>query len=136
MTVLCGECGSNNVRADGALAWSVTRQDWVLMSVYDDMSCEACGYEGRNFNHVPRAPDSIPFATAFKQVLKFVVECGYSTITVPELASLDDRKTDLANAIVETLDLLGYQSPEETGDWLGDMYDLAEEVGFVLERQE
>lgn len=83
-----------------------------------------------------RLPESLPFADTFKRVLLRVVEEGYA-----RLEDWDDEEdkegfdSDLANALSETLALLGYDEAE-TGDWLGDLYDLAEEAGIAWQQEE
>lgn len=40
--MICGKCGSDNVRADAYAAWDSEEGDWVLHSVYDARHCENC----------------------------------------------------------------------------------------------
>jgi hypothetical protein len=73
--------------------------------------------------------DKPEFRERFKGMFASVV-----TVEFPDLEDFDlypgdsdDYKTDYSNAISETLRLLGTDE-EETGPWLGDLYDLADEV--------
>jgi hypothetical protein len=43
--IICGECGSDNVRRDAWAEWDIDAQRWVLGSVFDQGFCEACGEE-------------------------------------------------------------------------------------------
>lgn len=43
--VICGTCGSADVRRDASASWHVENQEWVICSVYDDGNCEVCGTE-------------------------------------------------------------------------------------------
>lgn len=45
--IVCGHCGSSDVRRDATAAWSVEAQDWVICGVFDDGSCEVCEGESR-----------------------------------------------------------------------------------------
>ena len=42
---VCPECGSDGITRDACARWSVEAQDWVLSSVYDDMTCDECGHD-------------------------------------------------------------------------------------------
>ena len=85
-------------------------------------------------------PTMLDFAPTFKAVLRFVVESGYSDLDAgtPEDIRFvfDNDKGDfdvmLSNAIGEACTVLGVgeAAGAETGDWLGDLYDLAEEMGY------
>ncbi len=47
IALVCGVCGSNDVTRDALATWSVAEQAWVLRGLLDDVTCEACGREGR-----------------------------------------------------------------------------------------
>lgn len=52
--IVCGNCGSTDVTADGPLHWSIEKQEWVSNGdTYDDLTCQTCGYDGRHFDDVP-----------------------------------------------------------------------------------
>lgn len=40
--IVCGCCGSNNVRRDAWAEWDIDTQSWVLGAVFDDGACENC----------------------------------------------------------------------------------------------
>ena len=40
--LICGKCGSDNVRADAYAAWDSEEGVWVLHTVYDERYCEVC----------------------------------------------------------------------------------------------
>lgn len=85
-------------------------------------------------------PTTLDFAPTFKRVLQMVVETGYSMIDagLPEdiRDSYDNDKesfdSDLANALSVAMGVLGIGDVvgAEPGDWLGELYDLAEELGY------
>lgn len=79
-------------------------------------------------------PTSLPFTDTFRCALRHVCEQAY-----PHLLSdagqerCDDEdafKADLANAISEALGVLGIDEHPAAGDWLGELYDLADELGI------
>lgn len=41
----CMDCGSTDVRCDAYAAWSVDRQEWELVTTFDNTDCETCGGE-------------------------------------------------------------------------------------------
>lgn len=41
----CAYCGSLSVRRDADAEWDEGRQEWVLVAVYDQATCEDCGGE-------------------------------------------------------------------------------------------
>lgn len=41
----CGACGSRDVHRDADAAWNVKTQEWELVAVYDNATCEQCGGE-------------------------------------------------------------------------------------------
>jgi len=43
--VYCEHCGSTDVRRDADAAWNVEAQEWELVTVYDNATCEECGGE-------------------------------------------------------------------------------------------
>lgn len=45
--IVCGRCGSNDVRRDAFASWDIEAQDWVLAAVYDQGHCEHCQGEAR-----------------------------------------------------------------------------------------
>ena len=47
--VVCPDCGSDNVTRDACARWSVQTQDWILSTVYDDITCNDCGRESFEF---------------------------------------------------------------------------------------
>ena len=38
--IVCGKCGTENVRRDAWAEWDVVAQEWVLGAVYDQGFCE------------------------------------------------------------------------------------------------
>lgn len=42
LQMLCKECGSTNVRRDAEAVWNVEKQDWELVAIYDNATCEDC----------------------------------------------------------------------------------------------
>lgn len=40
--MICATCGSENVRSDAYASWDADAGDWVLHSIYDAKTCEAC----------------------------------------------------------------------------------------------
>ncbi|MGK2742033.1 hypothetical protein ACSHT0_14155 [Tepidicaulis sp. LMO-SS28] len=43
VTMICGCCGSKNVRRDAFAEWSEEYQCWELAELYDDSHCHDCG---------------------------------------------------------------------------------------------
>lgn len=80
-------------------------------------------------------PTHVSFADAFCAVLNLVVEDGYPQLLdkPDENADVEGRKADLANAISASLGALGIVEPSEAGDWLGELYSLAEQIGITTE---
>lgn len=46
----CGRCGSNDVTKSATVRFSPNTQQWEVSSVFDDLECVGCGYEGRAFH--------------------------------------------------------------------------------------
>jgi len=40
--VVCGVCGSDDVRLDAWASWNPDRQEWVLAETFDHAHCNAC----------------------------------------------------------------------------------------------
>ena len=47
ITYVCSFCGSQNVKCDAWVAWSVTAQSWGVADVFDDGWCDDCDGEAR-----------------------------------------------------------------------------------------
>lgn len=47
IAIVCGSCGSTNVRRDAWADWSEEQQTWVLGTVFDAGHCDDCGGESR-----------------------------------------------------------------------------------------
>lgn len=45
MTIVCKDCGSDDVSRDAWACWNVERQDWVLQVVFDAGFCQRCEEE-------------------------------------------------------------------------------------------
>lgn len=45
ITIVCAECGSDDVRRDAWGEWDVENQCWELGTVFDQGYCESCGGE-------------------------------------------------------------------------------------------
>lgn len=85
-------------------------------------------------------PTTLDFGDTFKRVLQLVVETGYSMIDSGSPEDIRDAydndkesfDSDLANALSEAQGTLGIGDAvgAETGDWLGELYDYAEELGY------
>jgi hypothetical protein len=45
--IVCGHCGSADVRRDAWAEWDVDKQDWVGGEVFDDGHCATCEGESR-----------------------------------------------------------------------------------------
>ena len=43
--IRCKYCGSEYVKRDADAMWNVDTQEWELVSVYDNATCEDCGGE-------------------------------------------------------------------------------------------
>jgi hypothetical protein len=41
----CTTCGGTDVRSDAYAAWNVERQEWELVTTFDNTDCETCGGE-------------------------------------------------------------------------------------------
>ena len=41
----CSTCGSTDVRRNADCAWSEELQQWEVVALFDDATCEACGGE-------------------------------------------------------------------------------------------
>jgi ribosomal protein L37AE/L43A len=41
MKMVCGRCGSEEVRRDAWAVWDVDEQEWVLQNVFDYAICES-----------------------------------------------------------------------------------------------
>jgi predicted RNA-binding Zn-ribbon protein involved in translation (DUF1610 family) len=52
MKLLCPYCGSENIVRDAYAEWDSEANEWVLRSVYDDMSCDDCGKEFKEATEV------------------------------------------------------------------------------------
>lgn len=42
---VCSRCGSADVRADAYASWSDEKQEWELVSTFDNSDCQDCGGE-------------------------------------------------------------------------------------------
>lgn len=80
----------------------------------------------------------------FKRVLQHVIDNGYQLVAQAQHRTdfgkddqeeLSDLQTDLSNAISEALLICGLIE-EETGPWLGELYDYAAAIGFDFSRKE
>ena len=40
---ICSTCGSRDVRADAYTAWSDEKQEWEIVTVFENTDCEDCG---------------------------------------------------------------------------------------------
>ena len=45
ITIVCCDCGSDDVLRDAWAAWDVERQEWTLSQVFDDGFCNRCERE-------------------------------------------------------------------------------------------
>ena len=45
--IVCGFCGSNDVRRDANATWDKYTSRWELSAVFDNATCETCGGETR-----------------------------------------------------------------------------------------
>lgn len=86
-------------------------------------------------------PLLLPFDDLFKLTLERIINDEYSLVASlrhrPEYESeeeQDNAQTDLANAIEAALLQLGFIS-EQTGDWMGVLYNYAEELGYDFSRE-
>lgn len=41
----CPKCGSRNVAADAYAVWDFKRQEWRLLTTYDNIKCLDCDYD-------------------------------------------------------------------------------------------
>lgn len=55
MKMVCGRCGSEEVRRDAWAVWDVDQQDWVLQNVFDYAICEGetCNGDETRIEEVP-----------------------------------------------------------------------------------
>ena len=42
---VCATCGSREVRRNADTAWSLSAQDWEVITLFDSHTCEKCGKE-------------------------------------------------------------------------------------------
>jgi len=47
VTIICKQCGSDNVMLDAYAMWSVEEQKWTLAATYDVSHCVDCEGETR-----------------------------------------------------------------------------------------
>lgn len=59
ITIVCGACGSTNVRRDAWAEWSDENQEWILGTVFDAGHCEDCEGDSR-LEEVPLLPAEPP----------------------------------------------------------------------------
>ncbi len=85
-------------------------------------------------------PATLPFPETFKRVLQKVIDDDYPLIKLAynmkkfqTAEEQDDLQTDLANAIGETILVLGFEDTE-TGDWTGILYTYAADLGYDFSR--
>lgn len=45
ITIVCKDCGSDDVSRDAWAGWDLERQDWVLQAVFDAGFCQRCEEE-------------------------------------------------------------------------------------------
>lgn len=43
--ICCTACGSSDVGCDAYARWDGDERDWCISTIYDDCTCNACGYE-------------------------------------------------------------------------------------------
>lgn len=43
--MICSHCGSEDVRRNADVAWSVEQQEWSVACIFDSATCENCGGE-------------------------------------------------------------------------------------------
>lgn len=43
ITMVCADCGSDEVACDASARWSVETQQWELSGLFDNGGCDACG---------------------------------------------------------------------------------------------
>ena len=86
-------------------------------------------------------PLLLPFDDMFKLTLERIIGEEYPLVSFYKDAKVfeseedqDNAQTDLANAIEAALLQLGFIS-EQTGDWMGALYDYAEELGYDFSRE-
>lgn len=81
--------------------------------------------------HDTPLPETVPFLATYRCVLDHVVDAGYCSLRdSSNYGEKEDFDNDLANAVDEAAALLGLIDVE-TGDWKGELYDVAEELGFA-----
>ncbi|NSY39300.1 hypothetical protein [Leisingera sp. ANG59] len=49
VSVHCGKCGGQNIKADATAVWVNEIQDWELSAVFDSCVCEDCGQEVKTY---------------------------------------------------------------------------------------
>jgi hypothetical protein len=45
LNFVCSRCGSKDLRRNADCAWNVEKQEWEVVALFDDMTCEECGCE-------------------------------------------------------------------------------------------
>lgn len=57
----CPKCGSHELAIDAVAKWDIEAQAWLLEGVYDDITCQQCGYESNmDFDYRDVPPDRLP----------------------------------------------------------------------------
>lgn len=86
--------------------------------------------------HDSKLPDSISFEQAFKRMFSVIVDFDYQMLNpvngFPMTAEeADDLKSEVSNAVHATMVELGYEI-DEIGEYMGTLYDWAEETGCLI----
>lgn len=51
VSIHCGNCGGNNIKADAYAEWNEEAQKWELANVFDDRFCDDCGHQVQAYEY-------------------------------------------------------------------------------------
>lgn len=54
--LICPYCKSENIVCDACAEWNIEKQEWVLLAVYDEMTCNDCGEDFRFADEIQIEP--------------------------------------------------------------------------------
>ena len=78
----------------------------------------------------------IPLRDAFIGVLHKVAYDGYASLDAENFDDKEDFDMAMSNAIGEVIEALNLPPEWNSGDLLGELYDFAEECGYVWQESE
>lgn len=103
---------------------------------YTPVPAGRCPFEAFHPEAATPAVRMIPLRDAFIGVLHKVAEDGYENLDADNFDDKEGFDMAMSNAIFEVIEALNLPPWWHSGDLLGELYDLAEECGYVWQESE